>query len=160
MSNTCPVCNGPVSPTDTICPSCGFKLRESTEAFNFINQTGAMGKPVDIPGQKAPVPTDSEHSEKPQMVLTVVRGPQVGVAFVLEDRLLVIGRDPQCDIFLNDMTVSRDHAHIEPVGDAFQITDDDSFNGVWVNNEEVHTALLHDGDFIQIGAFGLQASVN
>ena len=70
-----------------------------------------------------------------------------------------MGRDPKCDVFLNDMTVSRDHARIEPEGNAFKIIDDDSYNGVWINNENVNSALLHDGDFIQIGAFGLLVSI-
>ena len=109
--------------------------------------------------------TDESFDEPPapparrETVLTVIRGPQTGVAFVLEPRTLVVGRDPQCDVFLNDMTVSRDHARIEPAGSAFQIVDDDSYNGVWVNNKNVRSALLHDGDFLQIGAFGLVVSV-
>lgn len=159
MSNNCPVCNGPVSANDTACPSCGFKLIGTTEAFSFIGhddgETSAVGSPDSM---QASVESQAAPAQK-QMALTVIRGPQVGVEFVLEDRLLVIGRDPQCDIFLNDMTVSRDHAHIEPVEGVFQITDDDSFNGVWINNEEVNAALLHDGDYLQIGAFCLKVSV-
>ena len=62
----------------------------------------------------------------------------------------------QCDVFLNDMTVSREHAVIEPSTGTFSIRDTNSFNGVWVNNaniEESYT-LVH-GDIIQIGAFCL-----
>lgn len=189
MTTTCPVCNGPVSDTDAVCPSCGFKLQGTTQAFQFISEDGntTVSRQVTIGNQATPAQTrdavrDADFSDEDfdepldtptpvhaaaataapptrKTVLTVVRGPQTGVAFVLEPRVLVVGRDPQCDIFLNDMTVSRDHARIEPVGNAFQIIDDDSFNGVWINNENVHTALLHDGDFIQIGAFALQVSI-
>uniref|UniRef100_UPI002633FBB3 FHA domain-containing protein n=1 Tax=uncultured Ellagibacter sp. TaxID=2137580 RepID=UPI002633FBB3 len=61
----------------------------------------------------------------------------------------------QCDIFLNDMTVSRSHAVVEPTGDGCTITDDSSFNGVWVNNDNVEARELHEGDVVQIGAFCL-----
>lgn len=124
----------------------------SDEDFDEPTERPAVHAAHAAPAHAAPPATR-------KTVLTVVRGPQTGVAFVLEPRVLVVGRDPKCDIFLNDMTVSRDHARIEPVGGTFQIIDDDSFNGVWVNNENVHTALLHDGDFVQIGAFALQVSV-
>lgn len=189
MTKTCPVCNSPVSDTDVVCPACGFKLQGTTQAFQFISEDGntTVSRQVTIGNHATPAQTREavrdadfsgedfdepigtapsaapQHAAQPvarKTVLTVVRGPQTGVAFVLEPRVLVVGRDPQCDIFLNDMTVSRDHARIEPVGTAFQIIDDDSFNGVWINNENVHTALLHDGDFIQIGAFALQVSIS
>lgn len=180
MTKTCPVCSSPVTDTDVVCPACGFKLQGTTQAFQFISEDGntTVSRQVTLGSQATPAQTreairDADTTEEDfdepidnpapeparKTILTVVRGPQTGVAFVLEPRVLVVGRDPKCDIFLNDMTVSRDHARIEPVGNSFQIIDDDSFNGVWINNENVHTALLHAGDFVQIGAFGLQVSV-
>ena len=65
------------------------------------------------------------------------------------------GRSPQCDLFLNDMTVSREHASVEPADGGYVIRDANSFNGVWVNNESVETRRLVSGDVIQIGAFCL-----
>lgn len=179
MAQTCPVCNGQVSESDTVCPACGFKLKGTTQAFQFVSQTGNIGCPVpvedlgavsahrakaaiadaDVTDESIDEPSAPEPPAKRETVLTVIRGPQTGVAFVLEPHTLVVGRDPKCDVFLNDMTVSRDHARIEPEGNAFKIIDDDSYNGVWINNENVNSALLHDGDFIQIGAFGLLVSI-
>ena len=46
--------------------------------------------------------------------LRVVRGPQTGVSIQLGDAPQTIGRSPQRDVFLNDMTVSREHASVEP----------------------------------------------
>ena len=66
-----------------------------------------------------------------------------------------VGRDPQCDIFLNDMTVSREHAEIEVTGEGCVIRDKNSFNGVWVNDRAVEACALKPGDVIQIGAFCL-----
>lgn len=179
MSQSCPVCNGPVSESDAVCPACGFKLKGTTQAFQFVSATGNIGRPVpveeygtvppitaktavanaDVTDESIDEPAAPNTPAKRETVLTVIRGPQTGVAFVLEPRTLVVGRDPKCDVFLNDMTVSRDHARIEPEGTAFKIIDDDSYNGVWINNENVNSALLHDGDFIQIGAFGLLVSI-
>ena len=68
---------------------------------------------------------------------------------------LSVGRDPQCDIFLNDMTVSREHAIIEVRNDACIIKDLNSYNGVWVNDRMVETCALKSGDLLQIGAFCL-----
>ena len=71
------------------------------------------------------------------------------------DDALPVGRSPQCDLFLNDMTVSREHASVEPADGGYVIRDANSFNGVWVNNESVETRRLVSGDVIQIGAFCL-----
>ena len=92
-----------------------------------------------------------------EAVLRVVRGPQTGVSYRLgDDAIQTIGRSPQCDVFLNDMTVSREHAVIEPLDGTFSIRDTNSFNGVWVNNANVEDKyILTHGDIIQIGAFCL-----
>ena len=80
--------------------------------------------------------------------LPVAAAPQAAAA-------LHVVRSPQCDLFLNDMTVSREHASVEPADGGYVIRDANSFNGVWVNNESVETRRLVSGDVIQIGAFCL-----
>ena len=75
--------------------------------------------------------------------------------FELGDAPLSIGRSPRCDIFLNDMTVSREHASIERCVDGYQITDAHSYNGVWIDNTSIESVVLNDGDIIQIGVFCL-----
>ncbi len=148
--NTCPVCNGPISPDDTVCPSCGFKLTGTTQEFKPIHSdenpsaTAAMKR----------VPPEAHPAAAAQFI--IVQGPQTGTSIQLEDRPMTVGRNPQCDIFLNDMTVSRKHAKLVPSGKDFQITDTGSFNGIWVNNQNIETAQLHPGDIIQIGAFVLK----
>ena len=141
MSTVCPVCNSPVDEQVPACPLCGFKLFGSTQRF----------EPVALAGEAL-----EEHA-RPQAaaVLHVVRGPQTGVSFQLGDRALSIGRSPQCDVFRNDMTVSREHASVEPDEGGYLIRDANSFKGVWVNNENVDARLLRDGDVIQVGAFCL-----
>ena len=90
-----------------------------------------------------------------EAVLKVVRGPQTGVVYKLDRDRVTIGRSPNCDVFLNDMTVSRTHAHLQREEDCYVISDDNSYNGVWVNNQDIQTKALATGDFIQIGTFCL-----
>lgn len=141
MSDVCPVCQAPVNPQDVSCPQCGFRLLGATQKFEPLSIDGAERTAV---------------REAPKRArLRVVRGPQAGVVYELTGDDLTIGRSPQCSIFLNDMTVSRMHARLHREGSCFVISDENSFNGVWVNNSNVETKALSSGDFIQIGAFCL-----
>lgn len=142
MTQTCPVCGHPVSEQDTACPTCGFKLLGATQAFSPVTLEPEPGPAVE------PAPA--------QASLHVVRGPQVGMAFALGPEPITIGRNPKCTIFLNDMTVSRMHATIEPEAGCFIIRDANSYNGVWVNNENVEARTLRPGDYVQIGTFGMK----
>lgn len=137
MGDICPVCSHAVSANDAVCPTCGFKLLGATQAF----------KPLAMEEEAAVEATPAHAS------LNVVRGPQVGITFDLGAEELTVGRSPHCSIFLNDMTVSRMHATIEPEAGCYVIRDANSFNGVWVNNESVAARALRPGDMIQIGTF-------
>jgi pSer/pThr/pTyr-binding forkhead associated (FHA) protein len=66
-----------------------------------------------------------------------------------------IGRHPDSDIFLDDITVSRRHAEIRRNGGSFALHDVGSLNGTYVNRERVEEAELRSGDEIQIGKFKL-----
>jgi hypothetical protein len=124
-----------------VCERCGYRVPGVTESFTPISVT-----------QDAPV-----GAEEPvhRFDLRIVRGPQTGVDIDLKEGILSVGRDPQCDIFLNDMTVSRLHAEIEVGARGCTIRDKNSFNGVWVNDRMVEACSLKPGDVIQIGAFCL-----
>lgn len=142
MTKTCPICNTVIEDNAAQCPRCGFKLQGQTQAF----------KPVDV--EAGPHTAPSELLEEAE--LKIVKGPQTGSIFRLNSDSVTVGRSPRCDIFLNDMTVSRSHAIIERHDGHYAIVDQDSFNGLWVNGENVHEATLHDGDVIQVGTFVLQ----
>ena len=139
---TCPVCQHNIVPGTISCPSCGYKLQEATQEF----------EPVAVPSRPTETPSDPKSTAN----LTVCYGKQEGVVFSFESGSASIGRAPQCDVFLNDMTVSRNHATLERINDAWTIRDNASFNGVWVNNKNVDFVVLHDGDLVQIGAFILR----
>ena len=82
-------------------------------------------------------------------------GGRSGETFPAETSPTTIGRSPECAIFLDDVTVSRKHAVLAKDGDRWQIEDQGSLNGTFVNRERVETAELQDGDEIQIGKYRL-----
>ena len=88
-------------------------------------------------------------------LLIVRRGPNAGSRFLLDQPVTSAGRGPGCDIFLDDLTVSRRHAEFRRDNGEFQIVDISSLNGTYVNGKPVASAMLANGDEIQIGKFRL-----
>ena len=88
-------------------------------------------------------------------VLVVKRGPNAGSRFLLDQTVTSAGRHPDSDIYLDDLTVSRRHAEFRRENGQFQIVDLGSLNGTYVNREPVASAVLANGDEIQIGKFRL-----
>jgi pSer/pThr/pTyr-binding forkhead associated (FHA) protein len=66
-----------------------------------------------------------------------------------------IGRSPDCEIFLDDVTVSRNHAVLLDEGGTFVIEDQGSLNGTFVNRKRIDRAPLHEGDELQVGKYRL-----
>jgi pSer/pThr/pTyr-binding forkhead associated (FHA) protein len=84
-------------------------------------------------------------------VLVVLRGPGAGARFALLKSVTTVGRHPESDIALDDVTVSRSHAELHRVDHHVLIVDTRSVNGVYVNRAAVHTASLRHGDEVWIG---------
>jgi ABC-type bacteriocin/lantibiotic exporter with double-glycine peptidase domain len=85
-------------------------------------------------------------------VLDEERGPRL---LDLADRTLVLGRDPQADVALDDANISRRHAVIHREGDVVRVRDEGSRNGTRVNGRKVKSAVVRDGDRIGIGNWDL-----
>lgn len=85
--------------------------------------------------------------------LVIIKGPNIGDKFLINKSKFTIGRNPESDIFLDDITVSRKHAVLKKVGKDFRIKDSGSLNGSYINGEIVENAALKDGDRIQIGKY-------
>jgi pSer/pThr/pTyr-binding forkhead associated (FHA) protein len=83
----------------------------------------------------------------------VKRGPNAGSRFVLDRPVTSAGRHPDSDIFCDDVTVSRRHAEFRRHNGEFQVVDVGSLNGTYVNRKPVESAVLANGDEIQIGKF-------
>ena len=135
---TCPVCQNRIDDGTLTCPNCHFKLSGATQRFRPVLNDLAVS---------------NDRPEDMKCMLTMARGPQIGTVFPLEDDVVTIGRNPKCDIFLDDMTVSRNHAEITRHGNAFVLMDLHSFNGVWVNNATVTEHVLKPDDYVQIGKY-------
>jgi pSer/pThr/pTyr-binding forkhead associated (FHA) protein len=88
-------------------------------------------------------------------LLIVKRGPNAGARFLLDRDVTSAGRHPDSDIFLDDITVSRRHAEFRRENREFRITDAGSLNGTHINRQPVDSAVLANGDEIQIGRFRL-----
>jgi hypothetical protein len=89
-------------------------------------------------------------------VLVVQRGSKAGSRFALENDVVTAGRHPDSDIFLDDITVSRRHAELRRVADGTWLAcDTGSLNGTYLNRQRIDTAILSNGDELQIGKFKL-----
>lgn len=140
MVNNCPICNETLQSGQTVCPRCGFKLIGETQAFK------AVAVPETPKAEQHPVGTPA---------LRVLSGPYAGEAFRMGQGSFTLGRDPKCDIFLSNMTVSRHHATIDIDADGARIVDAGSLNGTWVDGEVVDEAELSQGSRVQIGTFDM-----
>lgn len=88
-------------------------------------------------------------------LLVVRRGPNIGARFLLDADVTTVGRHPEADIFLDDVTVSRRHAEFVRHGSSFQVRDLGSLNGTYFDGVRIDTALLSDGAEVQVGKFRL-----
>src|SRR6188508_3829792 len=82
-------------------------------------------------------------------------GGRAGESFFPSGERTLIGRSPECDVFLDDVTVSRRHAELVRDGETFTISDLGSLNGTFVNKKRIESAELEDDDEVQIGKYRL-----
>lgn len=149
----CNQCGHRNPPASLFCSSCGWAL----DAMS--NRTVTLAR-VDDPSQDAPgtaddVTVDLDALDEGVGTLIVRVGPQAGARFALTDVLTRLGRHPDSEISLDDITVSRRHAEITRVGGHYVVRDVGSLNGTYVNQERVEEAPLRHGDELQVGKFRL-----
>ncbi len=110
-----------------------------------------------------PLPDREEHPLTPEeaahieglegFAIVVEKGPSKGVTYLLGEGNTTVGRHPESDIFLNDVTVSRQHCRFLVTADSIVVEDSGSTNGTYVNEERVDQATLSAGDEVLIGRF-------
>lgn len=88
-------------------------------------------------------------------LLLVRSGALAGARYLLDTDVTTIGRHPEAGIFFDDVTVSRRHAEITRNGAAFEIVDQRSLNGTYVNGERVDRSILENGYEVRVGKFRL-----
>ncbi len=150
MTEPCPSCGYENPLGARFCSSCGAQLRPAS-----VDEATMAHEPVtDEMGELA----DAELAEMPEGTIgmfVVRQGPKRGSRIALDDHEVSIGRHPESDIFLDDVTVSRRHALVRRVGAGYQVEDAGSLNGTYVNQSRVDQATLSDGDEVQVGKFKL-----
>jgi hypothetical protein len=148
------------------CPECGFVV---TEGANYCQKCGAFLGSNEREGDDVTTATyviDDETGElKPVDVVDVAAaggalvirsgGGRVGQSFPLSGERMTIGRSPDAGVFLDDVTVSRDHAVLVHRGGAWHLDDSGSLNGTYVNRQRIDSHRLEDGDELQIGKYKL-----
>jgi pSer/pThr/pTyr-binding forkhead associated (FHA) protein len=132
------------------CSSCGVALAPNTDTtVSFIPEesTGELGdEELGVEVGELAAGTG---------VLVVKRGPESGAKFVLDNELTRVGRHPESEIFLDDITVSRRHAEFLRSAAGYVVRDVGSLNGTYVNRERIDEVPLSSGDEVQIGKFKL-----
>ena len=143
------------------CPECGF---QSPAAVNYCARCGALlardtgGEttmslgPEDVRDEETGALDDSLGGTA---LVVRVGGGLAGERFALDAERTLIGRSPECDVFLDDVTVSRRHAELLQQGERFTIRDLGSLNGTFVNRHRVEAVELHDDDEVQVGKYRL-----
>ncbi len=132
------------------CSSCGAALQTSTVTTVAFLPEDPSGEISDDELGSIPV----EISEGAG-ILIVKRGPDTGSRYPLEVPITRVGRHPESDIFLDDITVSRRHAEFLKDDTTYRVRDVGSLNGTYVNRERVDEVDLQSGDEVQIGKFKL-----
>jgi hypothetical protein len=143
------------------CTECGF---QNTEAANYCAKCGALLEKEEPGSETTLALTPDDLDEEGIGALEGIEGPalvvrsgggRAGEHFVPQGAKTTIGRSPDCDVFLDDVTVSRNHAVLVDQDGRFTIEDQGSLNGTYVNRSRVESAELEDGDELQIGKYRL-----
>jgi FHA domain-containing protein/zinc ribbon protein len=145
--------------TAIYCSECGF---QNPEAANYCSRCGALLQKGESSSETTQTlkPEDvAELSDQHDLGLDgpalVVRagGGRAGESFRPAGERTRIGRSPDCDIFLDDVTVSRNHAVLVEEGGEFYVEDQGSLNGTFVNRKRIDRTPLHEGDELQVGKY-------
>ena len=139
------------------CPECGF---QNPEAANYCARCGAYLR-RDEQGETTlsldlgELGNEGLPSGEPRGPALVVRagGGRAGETFEMASLRTLIGRSPDCHVFLDDVTVSRRHAEVVHENEAYVIRDLGSLNGTFVNRHRIESSVLAADDEVQIGKY-------
>jgi pSer/pThr/pTyr-binding forkhead associated (FHA) protein len=145
-------------------PECGFV---NGEGANYCQKCGAflagVGEPSDATTAQYQLddesgelkPVDAERPVDGGVLVIRAGGGRAGETFELSGDRIAIGRSPDADVFLDDVTVSRNHALLVRRRDGLYLDDLGSLNGSYVNRHRIESHKLQAGDELQIGKYKL-----
>ncbi|MBA3808204.1 MAG: FHA domain-containing protein [Solirubrobacterales bacterium] len=150
------------------CTECGFV---NGEGANYCQRCGALLERADAPGaaggdpvtatyrideagELIPVEMGQVTAHGPALVIRA-GGGRVGESFPVQGERMSIGRRPDSEVFLDDVTVSRDHALMIARGGDWYLDDCGSLNGTYVNRARIESHRLEEGDEVQVGKYKL-----
>ena len=160
----CSQCGSQNSDNARFCSQCGTPLAPATGEPSTPNDETATTVTFGAP---AKADSDERASLNPadaaavdalpsgSALLVVQRGPGAGSRYLLDTDLSTVGRHPESDIFLDDITVSRRHVEFHRTEGSYRVHDVGSLNGTYVNRDRIDDALLQNGDEVRIGKFRL-----
>jgi pSer/pThr/pTyr-binding forkhead associated (FHA) protein len=150
---TCPKCGSTVVVDSNFCPHCGERLREHTGDTTGLMKMPAAEMLEDLSEEQVRA---VEALPQGSALLIAVRGQDRGARYLLDSDTVVAGRSPESDIFLDDITVSRQHCAFQRGESQLTVTDQGSLNGTYVNRTLTDgPVVLRAGDEVQIGKFRL-----
>lgn len=146
------------------CPSCGH---EGTEADRFCarcgavlptvsDHTGVLSSVEDATGEHPRSDDPTAGMTSGAVVLEVRRGPEAGALLRLDGPVgttLTAGRGNEVTFYLDDVTVSRLHVRFHHSAGGWQVVDEGSLNGTYLNRERIDSAPLNSGDELQVGKY-------
>jgi pSer/pThr/pTyr-binding forkhead associated (FHA) protein len=133
------------------CSSCGSLLDRPVDHTITLAKVDPLQESV--AGDDVAVDLDSLQRGVPSLV--VRSGQQAGQAFALHEPVTRLGRHPDSEIMLDDITVSRRHAEVARADAGYVVRDAGSLNGTYVNHVRVDETPLRNGDELQVGKFRL-----
>jgi pSer/pThr/pTyr-binding forkhead associated (FHA) protein len=150
----CNQCGHRNPPSSNFCSSCGATLDLARDDRTIVFHPAdplqdSESSDDDVRINLADLPDDTG-------VLLVRSGPQAGLRVRLNPTVTKLGRHPNSDVYLDDITVSRLHVEVERRGGSFFVRDAGSLNGTYLNQSRIDgVAEMVNGDELQVGKFKL-----
>jgi len=148
----CNKCGHRNPPTSSFCSACGSVLDTADDRTITLAKVDPL---LDAAGVDDDVVVNLNQIGRGTAILVVRGGEEEGTTYTLNKDVVSLGRHPDSDIMLDDITVSRRHSEVAMVNGAFVVSDAGSLNGTYVNQARVDVAQLSQGDELQVGKYRL-----